>query len=264
MSQQDNVSVHCAASSLGAGGQAMALGAMSLVHVVGPVGAWAATGLGGHEPLTPLYLSCMAEVQAILNRQDKDEKIVQVADQLESLFTKMGLMYRMQIAPRQVGWDILNRHGEGGSPNAVFTLMERIAATGWSWDKCSHATCIEAVPGDDTLYEFNERVCRDTGLAPVEKNTLRFGSLSAGHTNMGLGALAARMPSTLQHLSDGERFCVDSLRKHDELFAEAVDKGLRWKVLKHEVRKLFPAALTIIQVSVLVFQPWGSFSGIFS
>ena len=99
MSQQDNVSVHCAASSLGAGGQAMALGAMSLVHVVGPVGAWAATGLGGHEPLTPLYLSCMAEVQAILNRQDKDEKIVQVADQLESLFTKMGLMYRMQIAP---------------------------------------------------------------------------------------------------------------------------------------------------------------------
>lgn len=253
MSCQGNVSVHFAAPSLGADGQAMEPGAMGLQHVVVPVGASAATSHSGHEPLTPLYLSCQDEVLAILNRQDKDEKIVQVADQLENLFTKMGLMYRMQIAPRQVGWDILNRHGEGGSPNAVFTLMERIAATGWSWDKCSHATCIEAVPGDDTLHEFNEKVCRDTGLAPVEKNTLKFGSLSAGHTNMGLRALAARMPSTLQYLSDGERLCSDTLRKHDELFAEAVDKGLRWKVLKHDVRKLFPAALTIIQVSVLVF-----------
>lgn len=213
-----------------------------------PVGAWAATALCGNEPSAAVFNSCKEEVLSILNRQDKDEKIVQVADQLEALFLKMGLLYRMQIAPRQVGWDILNRHGEGGSPNAVFTLMERIAATGWSWDKCSHATCIEAVPGDDTLYEFNEKVCRDTGLAPVERNTLMFGSLSAGHTNMGLRALAARMPSTLPYLSDGERFCVDTLRKHDELFADAVNKGLRWKVLKHEVRRLFPAALTIIQV----------------
>ena len=104
MSQQGDISVHSAASSLGAGGQAMGSGAMSLQYVVGPVGAWSATGLGGHEPLTPLYLSCKDEVQAILNRQDKDEKIVHIADQLESLFTKVGLMYRMQIAPaRSVG-----------------------------------------------------------------------------------------------------------------------------------------------------------------
>ena len=211
-------------------------------------GAATATGLGGLESETPLFLACKEEVLAILNAQDKDEKIVQVADRLETLFAKMGLLYRMQIAPRQVGWDTLNRHGEGGSPQAVFTLMERIAATGWSWDKCRHATCIEAVPGDHTLEEFNERLCRDTGLAPVEPHSLRFGSLSAGHTNMGLRALAAKMPSTAPFLSDGERFCVDTLRKHDELFAEAVEKGLRWKVLKHEVRQLFPAALTIIQV----------------
>ena len=38
------------------------------------------------------------------------------------------------------------------------------------------------------------------------------------------------------------------MRKRDELFAEAVENGLRWKVLKHEVRQLFPEALTIIQV----------------
>ena len=211
------------------------------------VSAATATGLGGQESQTALFRACNEEVLAILGAQDKDEKIVQVADRLESLFFKMGLLYRMQIAPRQVGWDTLNRHGEGGSPQAVFTLMERIATTGWSWEKCLHATCIEAVPGDETLYEFNERLCRDTGLAPVEKHSLMFGSLSAGHTNMGLRALAARMPSTLPFLSDGQRFCVDTLRKHDELFAEAVEKGLRWKVLKHEVRHLYPDALTIIQ-----------------
>lgn len=63
--------------------------------------------------------------------------------------------------------------------------------------------------------------------------------------------MAARMPSNLKYLSDGERFCLDTLRKHDALFAEAVEKGLRWKVLKHEVRVLFPEALTIIQVVLL-------------
>jgi len=143
-----------------------------------------ATGYVGYEPLSPLYLSCKEEVLQLLKRPNHD-KIVQVADQLEATFEKMGLMYRMQIAPRQVGWDSLNRHGEGGSPSAVFTLLERIAATGWSWDKCAHATCIEAAPGDLSLHAFNERLCRDTGLAPVEPNTLKFGSLSAGHTNMG-------------------------------------------------------------------------------
>lgn len=220
----------------------------------------AATGHVGYEPSSALYLSCKEEVLQLLQRPNHD-KIVQVADQLEATFEKMGLMYRMQIAPRQVGWDSLNRHGEGGSPSAVFTLLERIAATGWSWDKCAHATCIEAAPGDDSLHAFNERLCRDTGLAPVEKNSLMFGSLSAGHTNMGLRALAAKMPSNLKYLSDGERFCLETLRKHDALFAEAVEKGLRWKVLKHEVRVLFPEALTIIQVAWLGVSSLGPSAG---
>ena len=195
-----------------------------------------------------MYLSCKEEVLAILGRQDKDEKIVQEAEKLTALFTKMGLMYRMQIAPRQVGWDPSNRHGEGGSPNAVLTLMERIGQMGWSWEQCSHAICIEATPNDNTLHAFNEKVCCDSGLAPIEPDSLRFGSLSAGHTNMGLRAIAARMPSSLPRLSDGTRFCVDTLRKHDIPFAEAVEKGLRWRVLKHEVRNLFPEALNLIQV----------------
>lgn len=41
------------------------------------------------------------------------------------------------------------RHREGGSPNAVFNLLERIAATGWSWDKCSHVAYIGVHPWSD-------------------------------------------------------------------------------------------------------------------
>lgn len=44
---------------------------------------------------------------------------------------------------------------------------------------------------------------------------------------MGQRALAAGMPSTAGHLSDGGRFCVETLWKHNALFAEAVEQGLR-------------------------------------
>ena len=233
--------------------------------------------------------ACKEEVRRLLSRLGGDDnKIVQAADDLEDMFRKMGWLYNMQISPRQVGahppfthtdspeknpepphahpgqrtthsksrqvgWDPANRHGEGGNAAAVFDLMGKIGFAGWSWEECSQALCVEAGPGNKAIEEFNRRVCGGTDLAPVEVDTIIFGSLACGHTNMGLRAIAAGMPSDHPLMSVDGRFSVEALRKHDQKFADAVSGGLRWKVLSHKVRAEFPEALNIIQAACC---PW--------
>lgn len=148
----------------------------------------------------------------------------------------------------EVGFDPANRHGAGGNANEVLLLASDIAAAGWSWELCRHAVCIEAEPGSDALAAFNQRFGVAAGLAPVEPDSLRFGSLACGHTNMGLRAIAAGVASDCPLLSEGGRLSIDKLQKCDKEYAKAVNQGLHWTVLKWTVRRDYPAVLDIIQV----------------
>lgn len=135
----------------------------------------------------------------------------------------------------------------GGCAGEVHLLASDIAFVGFSWDAVRHAICCEAVPGSTELEDFNRRLCEGVALAPVVKDTIRFGSLACGHTNMGLRAIAAGAPSTCPLLSEGGRFSLAKLERLDKEFAKAVNKGLRWRVLRHDVRTKWPSALNIIQ-----------------
>lgn len=147
----------------------------------------------------------------------------------------------------QVGFDPCNRSGVGGNAAEVLLLASDIALVGWSWPATSHAVCVEVPPGDLTVETFNAKLCHDVGLPEVEPHTIIFGSLSCGHTNMGLRALAAQVSSDCPLLSEGGRLSLDKLRKRDPAYAEAVARGLHWKVLKWQVRSRYAKALDIIQ-----------------
>ena len=56
--------------------------------------------------------------------------IVTAADKLEAEFREAGLMYDMDINPRQCGFDPENRGGEGGNPQEVLLLASDIAFVG--------------------------------------------------------------------------------------------------------------------------------------
>ena len=127
-------------------------------------------------------------------------------------------------------------------------MASDIVHIGWSWQATSHAICVQVPPGDKTVEDFNRRLCQGSGLAPVLPDSIQFGSLACGHTNMALRAIAAGVPSSYPLLSEDGKLSLDRLRRRDPEFAKAVEKGLRWKVLRHEVRVMFPKALDIIQV----------------
>ena len=190
------------------------------------------------------------EVLEIIRRVENEEMgIVQASARLEEELRKRDLVYEATISPRQVGFDPVNRDGEGGNAQEVLLLATDIACVGWSWQETRHAMCVEILPGDLAVEKFNRQLCDGVGLAPVEPHSIRFGSLSCGHTNMALRAIEASMPSECSFLSEGGRFSLRKLELRDQEFANAVRQGLRWLVLRSEVRVRFPDVLRIFQAA---------------
>ena len=169
--------------------------------------------------------------------------LVAAADRLEKALADKGFLQEMQLAPTMVGCDRENRGSQGVNALEVAILATDIGEVGWSWGETKHAICIEERPGSTTLEDFNRELASGTDLAPVRQGSIRFGSLSCTHTNMGLRSIAARMPSDDPLLSEAGRFCVDRLAQRDPEYAEAVRKGLRWKIVSWEARCLHPWGL---------------------
>jgi hypothetical protein len=184
-------------------------------------------------------------------RQIEDDTLGIVAggDMLEKTFRTMGLLHDMNIHPSQVGFDPVNRDGEGGNSQEVLLLASDIAFVGWSWPETKHALCVQVIPGDLKVEKFNRVLSEgaDVELAPVEEDSIHFGSLSCGHTNYGLRCIAAGVASVCPLLSEGGRMSVTKLAARDPEYAAAVTRGLHWKVLHYSVRTKYPKTLSILQ-----------------
>jgi hypothetical protein len=180
--------------------------------------------------------------------QDKRGQVA-AADRLEALLREKGLLYESRIAPRMVGFDPCNRDGEGGNPLNVLALASEIAACGWSPAEVSKAICAEVVPRDVSIEQFNRKLSTDSGMAPVEENSIHYGSLACGHTNYVLRCIGAGVPSSCGYLSENGHMSVAKLAVRDPLMADVVASGLHWKVIKWQVRHLYPGALVFIQTA---------------
>ena len=170
--------------------------------------------------------------------------VVGGAEKLLQLLQKAGLTYTMFINPRQVGVDPINRGSLGLNLEEVLPLITEIIQIGWSWKAVAHAKCVEATPGSDELEAFNASLVKGSKIvAPVEANTIQFGSITCGHTNQGLRAIQAQLASSIPELSRDGKLDLEAVRAKDPEMADAVYKGLEWTVLRHEVRQRFPKVL---------------------
>ena len=205
------------------------------------------TNGGGFEPglSADHHEACLAIIQA---EKDGMMGLCRAADALEDRFKAMGLMFpdKMIIHCRQIAFDLSNREKMLGFVEEVFLLQEDIAFLGWCWQVCSHATCCEVKPGDSEVEDANRLFVEGTGLAPIEEDSIRYGSLSAGHTNAGLRCINAEVPSDSPLLSQDGRMSKEKLRKQCPEHYKAVNEGMPWKVLRWPVREKYPEALGLI------------------
>jgi hypothetical protein len=79
--------------------------------------------------------------------------------------------------------------------------MSEIAMVGWSPGEVTKAIVAETVPGDPSMERFNQKVWADSGMAPVEDNSIAYGTMACGHTDYVLRCIAASVPSTCEYLS---------------------------------------------------------------
>lgn len=164
-----------------------------------------------------------------------------------ALLEKQEWAWRCRLRPRQVGVDPTNRDGYGVNYEDVHGLGRDIANIGWSWDETSKAVCIEEAPTSLLIQEFNVALAQTDRLAPVQPDSIRFGSVSCSHTNMFLRCMAAGVASDDEVLSDDGRLSLAKLKHRDAAFADAVENGLHWLVLSHRLRANFPELLSLIQ-----------------
>ena len=131
------------------------------------------------------------ELVQLMAKLDRGEMgLVQVADSIEAALAKRKFVYSLDIAPRMVGLDPINRDGEGGNAQQVLMLAGDIFDVGFSWEATRHATCVEVIPGTRDIEIFNQKFSDGNGMASVPENSIHFGTLSGGHTNYVLRCIA--------------------------------------------------------------------------
>ena len=213
------------------------------------LGALAVAQLGA--PASELLVSD-PEGPVVRVLQDFDGKrvgLIQGADRIEGCLESKGLLKRYTLPPSMVGVDVSNRGGGGVNALEVNLLASDICEVGWSWDACRHASCIEEKPGSSLIFDFNKRHFSETGLAPVVEGSLRFGSLSCSHTQQALRAIGAGCASPDPLMARNGHYCLEKLKARDSLYADAVQEGLRWKVLSWQVREMYPRVPDFIQAA---------------
>ena len=70
---------------------------------------------------------------------------------------------------------------------------------------------------------------------------------ACGHTNFVLRCIQAGVPLEDPLLSVNGKMRLAQLREQDPNFASAVDRGLRWKVLRWQAREQYPEVLNLLQ-----------------
>ena len=217
--------------------------------------------MSGFSAVSPAKLSAAeVELKAVSDQNDAVLKVLSrhesgalgvcaAADQVMEILQASGhVKDQMAINPSLVGIDPCNRAGEGVNSMEVGLLASEIAAVGWSWAETSHAICVAVKPSCTVVEQINASwVAGNDGLAPVEEGSIKFSSLSCGHTNAGLRAIAASAKSDCLLLAKDGRYNMAHIANRDPEFARAVREGLRWRVLDWKVRVLYPQVLDLIQ-----------------
>ena len=178
----------------------------------------------------------LGKVDAITAKLDSGEiGVVQAEGEIDLVLLESGLLEKQFLNCRSIGKDPANRDIV---EEEVAALPADIAMVGFHAKHCEHAVCAEDLPGEWTVEKHNEEIVKGSKvLAPVEKNTIKYGSLACSHSNQSMRAIVAGMPCTDEKLSVDGVYSLERMKVTCPAHHEAIVKGMLWRVLKWPVRK---------------------------
>jgi len=151
----------------------------------------------------------------------------------------------------KVGIHHLNQGGVNRASMEVGLLMDEICDLFWNPAMCIHALCVEIESGDRyDEYSFRSWcAAAEVDLPPVPPGSLEAVALACSHTNCGLRAIDSKCESANPKLGDGSNYDIEVIRKRDQPFAEAVEEGLLWTVVRAVVLRMYPELVDLWTVA---------------
>lgn len=185
---------------------------------------------------------------------DNDDRVMLRAliSEIIDRLAKENLVYLQRFLPQMVGVDPTNRYGDGLDPERVHKLLLAIFRAGWSWDEVRQAICREVGHNEQDAMTFQVELSIDSDdmLAPAQPENMKVFTLSAGHTTATLACFKAGVKvhlEDLQFLCHEGRLSLAKLRELQPKYAEAVDMGLEYKVIRHAVIEQCPRLSGYVQ-----------------
>ena len=196
----------------------------------------------------------LSAIRDNFNHGGADVAVVKLRDRACKILKDAGLVYSMQMHSMYVGVHPRNRYGKGIVPHRVHDLLDGIAGN-WSDAELSEPWSSEVPPAghirEAEFKQYNQRMTEDSaGLLPCYPEgcgQMKIVSARCGHTSQTLRCVWHEVPSSVERLCEEGNLNIRNLRKIDSDYADCVEKGLTWNIIRWEVEDEFPFLMDLVQ-----------------
>ena len=173
---------------------------------------------------------------------------MQSIEALHEYLMSKHLAWRQVLKCDQIAIHPSNRDGLGCSSSHVHELISNIAAIGYVPSEV-RAICVEIAAGDRSVHTFNERLISESSgrLAPID--CIRYASIVGSHTNQACRAFVHNIEHSDDRLTVDGKLSMQKLEAVDPVWASAIQKGISWLVISHEVTAEFPEYPALAQAA---------------
>ena len=184
---------------------------------------------------------CAPKVREMIRIANVSGKLVSGFESiLEFLDSKQLAWGPVQINCSHLIPDSENRSGTGVSPHDSHALGLKFIKNGFSFKKQNQAVCVEmsaGAGGQEALRRATQMSRLSRGKVPEPSTSVRYCTLSSGHSNMFLNSVAQRCPTAIVELQapGSQNIDADRILGDDPQLRAAVEKGLHWIVVSREI-----------------------------
>ena len=198
--------------------------------------------------------TAIANIRELIAKGLSSGQKVGILEQIMTTMYEHSICWDEWSPPEQTGVHPGNRStfGVGGTDSQH--LGFDILSVGWSWTECKDATAVQAPPApalNKESREYNDMLIDvNDGLIPALP-LMRCLTIAGGHTNVFLRQVNGRVPCILgksSEYSDADgNLNPEQLSINRPLFAEALRKGLNYRMLHWQVPYIFPEFVEFAQ-----------------
>ncbi len=186
-----------------------------------------------------------------------DTKIVSMMDEMVPILMDANEAYEMDVPPERMGVHPSNRGGKLVVHTKVHSKGSKVVNVGFSPKLCGpdKAMAFEDNPLKPTIADTTiELTSSDERFADFDHSSIVGGSVGCSHLNQFLACVNCEVPTAEASLcKHGEkRMSKAILTGKDKHLKHALEKGLKWTIVRFKIEEQYPRLPWIFQTALNV------------